>query len=233
MFSINFLVQRCWISSDHFRKRLLRFRDCKCTNYFRPCNFFLFFYSIIDGICLTILIFTSEKSHTISLNPIMRKLSVLLFCLALALGAAAQEPVALDYFLPDTCNYDKNIPTPSSVLGFEVGEYQITPEQGVAYIKALAAASDRVLLRQYGWTHERRPLYLLIISTEDNIRNIDRIKSKHDLPTGRQAGRSSTGSATASMGTRRADSMHLCCWPIIWLRHVRHIQIKCWKTISS
>lgn len=111
----------------------------------------------------------------------MRKISGLLFCLALALGAAAQEPVALDYFLPDTCNYDKNIPTPSSVLGFEVGEYQITPEQGVAYIKALAAASDRVLLRQYGWTHERRPLYLLIISTEDNIRNIDRIKSKHDL----------------------------------------------------
>ena len=94
---------------------------------------------------------------------------------------AAQERLSLDYFLPDSCNYDKQIPTPSSVLGFEVGEFQVTPEQGVAYIKALAAASDRVLLRQYGWTHERRPLYLLIISTEENIRDIDRIKAEHDL----------------------------------------------------
>ena len=111
----------------------------------------------------------------------MRKLFGLLLCLTLAWGAAAQDLVPLSYFLPDTCNYDKHIPTPSSVLGFEVGEFQITPEQGVAYVKALAAASDRVLLRQYGWTHERRPLYLLIISTEENIRNIDRIKAEHDL----------------------------------------------------
>ena len=105
----------------------------------------------------------------------------LLFCLTLVWGAAAQERLSMDYFLPDSCNYDKQIPTPSSVLGFEVGEFQVTPEQGVAYIKALAAASDRVLLRQYGWTHERRPLYLLIISTEENIRDIDRIKAEHDL----------------------------------------------------
>lgn len=79
----------------------------------------------------------------------------LLFCLSLVWGAAAQERLSLDYFLPDSCNYDKQIPAPSSVLGFEVGEFQVTQEQGVAYIKALAAASDRVLLRQYGWTHER------------------------------------------------------------------------------
>ncbi len=111
----------------------------------------------------------------------MRKLFGLFLCLTLAWGTAAQDPVDLSYFLPDTCNYDKHVPTPSSVLGFEVGEFQITPEQGTAYVKALAAASDRVLLRQYGWTHERRPLYLLVISTEENIRDIDRIKAEHDL----------------------------------------------------
>ena len=76
----------------------------------------------------------------------MRRFFGLLFCLTLVWGAAAQERLSLDYFLPDSCNYDKQIPTPSSVLGFEVGEFQVTPEQGVAYIKALAAASDRVLL---------------------------------------------------------------------------------------
>ena len=111
----------------------------------------------------------------------MRKICSFLLGLALAWGAWAQAPVALDYFLPDTCNYDKRIPEPSAVLGFEIGEYQVTPEQAVAYLKALAAASDRVLLRQYGWTHERRPLCLLVISTEENIRNIDRIKAEHAL----------------------------------------------------
>ena len=110
-----------------------------------------------------------------------RTLSVLAGLLVLV-SLQAQAPVSLDYFLPDTCNYDKSIPTPASVLGFEIGEFQTLPEQGVAYIKALAAASDRVQLHQYGWTHERRPLYLLVISTEQNIRDIEH---KYASATGR------------------------------------------------
>ena len=110
----------------------------------------------------------------------MKKTIAVLAGLLALVSLRAQAPVSLDYFLPDTCSYNKSIPTPASVLGFEIGEFQTTPEQAVAYIKALAAASDRVLLRQYGWTHERRPLYLLIISTEQNIRDIDRIKAEHD-----------------------------------------------------
>ena len=110
----------------------------------------------------------------------MKKTIAVLAGLLALVSLRAQAPVSLDYFLPDTCNYNKSIPTPASVLGFEIGEFQATPELAVAYIKALAAASDRVLLRQYGWTHERRPLYLLIISTEQNIRDIDRIKAEHD-----------------------------------------------------
>jgi hypothetical protein len=121
-----------------------------------------------------------------------RTLSVLAGLLALV-SLRAQAPVSLDYFLPDTCNYDKSIPTPASVLGFEIGEFQTLPEQGVAYIKALAAASDRVQLRQYGWTHERRPLYLLVISTEQNIRDIDRIKAEHDLLSDPSADGKTTG----------------------------------------
>ena len=110
----------------------------------------------------------------------MKKLLTLVAGL-LALGTLhAQAPVPLSFFLPDTCSYNKAIPTPSEILGFEIGEYQTNPEQGVNYIKALAAASERVVLKQYGWTHERRPLYLLFISTEENIRNLDSIKAQHD-----------------------------------------------------
>ena len=109
----------------------------------------------------------------------MKKLLILLAGI-LAFGTLrAQEAVPLSYFLPDTCSYNKAVPTPAEVLGFQIGEFQTNPEQGVNYIKALAAASDRVVLKQYGWTYERRPLYILIISTEENIRNLDSIKEQH------------------------------------------------------
>ena len=109
----------------------------------------------------------------------MKRLLILLAGLFAFASLHAQEAVPLSYFLPDTCSYNKAIPTPAEVLGFEIGEYQTNPEQGVNYIKALAAASDRVVLKQYGWTYERRPLYILIISTEENIRNLDSIKEQH------------------------------------------------------
>ena len=108
----------------------------------------------------------------------MRKTVLLLACLCAALPLHAQHPT-LDYFLPDTCNYNKAIPVPASVLGFEVAQLQATPEKTAEYYRAVAAASDRVELIQYGWTHERRPLLLAIVSTPENIRNLDKIKASH------------------------------------------------------
>ena len=108
----------------------------------------------------------------------MRKTVLLLACLCAALPLLAQHPT-LDYFLPDTCNYNKAIPVPASVLGFEVAQLQATPEKTAEYYRAVAAASDRVELIQYGWTHERRPLLLAIVSTPENIRNLDKIKASH------------------------------------------------------
>ena len=96
-----------------------------------------------------------------------------------AVGTKAQT-VQLDYFLPDTCNYNPAIPVPSSVLGYEIGEIQASPEKGAEYIKEVVAASDRMKLIRYGWTHEKRPLYLVIVSSPENIRNLDSIKEEHD-----------------------------------------------------
>ena len=109
----------------------------------------------------------------------MKRILFLLIILSAMTIFASAEEIKLDYFLPDTCNYNKSIPVPSSVLGYEVGDWMATPEKGVEYIKAVAAASDRVVLEQYGWTTERRPLYLVIISSPENIRNLDSIREEH------------------------------------------------------
>ena len=96
----------------------------------------------------------------------MKRVPILILVLSIfASATVSAQAVKLDYFLPDTCNYNPAIPVPASILGYEVGEFQASPEKGAEYIKAVVAASDRMKLIQYGWTHERRPLYLVVVSS--------------------------------------------------------------------
>ncbi len=88
------------------------------------------------------------------------------------------QPVDLSYYLPDT-DYNSTIPTPASVLGFQVGERHAEPAQMAAYYRALAEASPRVSLRTYGRTYEHRPLFLLTITTETNQSDLKTLKILH------------------------------------------------------
>ena len=96
---------------------------------------------------------------------------------SLPLLAPAQS-VDLTYYLP-ALNYNPAIPTPASVLGFQVGEQHAEAGQIAAYYRALAEASPRVTLVEYGQTYERRPLFLLTITSEENQRNIEQLKTEH------------------------------------------------------
>jgi len=85
----------------------------------------------------------------------------------------------LSYFLPDSIEYDTAIPTPESVIGHQVGEWHITHDKLVYYMKALAEASDRVTILESGKTYEDRPQLLLTITHPDNHANIDEIQGQH------------------------------------------------------
>lgn len=74
-------------------------------------------------------------------------------------------------------DFDKNVPTPESVIGFPVGEHAATYEQLVKYLKALDAASDQVKMVEYGKTYEGRSLYYLIITSKENHKRLDQIKA--------------------------------------------------------
>jgi hypothetical protein len=106
----------------------------------------------------------------------LQTLLILLF-----IPAVAFSQVQLDYYLPDDVTYNPDIPKPSEVIGHEVGEWHITHDKLVYYMYAVAEASDRVTIREYGRTHEGRPLLLLTITTPDNHQSIDRIKENHRL----------------------------------------------------
>ena len=85
--------------------------------------------------------------------------------------------VGLNYqkqLLPD--NYDPKIPSPESLLGFPVGKRTATPAQIAHSVNSWATASDKMQLVEYARTHEDRPLYYAIISTPENLANIDSVK---------------------------------------------------------
>ena len=70
------------------------------------------------------------------------------------------------------------IPTPEEVIGFEVGsDFQLANyEQSLEYFEKLAVASDNLELRYAGKTSEGRPWYFALISSKENIENIEKYK---------------------------------------------------------
>ncbi len=106
----------------------------------------------------------------------MKNIFLLIFLWSLTITA---QKVDLNYYLPKDVSYNKNIPTPKSVIGHEVGEWHVTHDKLVEYMKALAKASDRVSIEDRGQTYEGRPLLLLTITSPKNHENLEQIRKQH------------------------------------------------------
>jgi hypothetical protein len=85
----------------------------------------------------------------------------------------------LSYYMPEGVRFNPAIPKPADILGFEVGFRHARHDQVVRYMEVLAAASDRIVIEPYGFTHGLRPLMVLTVSTPENIRNIENIRERH------------------------------------------------------
>ena len=72
----------------------------------------------------------------------------------------------------------QSVPTPESVLGFSVGaDFHLAGyEQSLEYFQRLDAASDRVQLVEVGRTSNGRPWYLALISSAENLSDVDRFR---------------------------------------------------------
>ncbi len=86
----------------------------------------------------------------------------------------------LRYFLPDSVQYNPAIPKPNSIIHHEVGEWHVTHDRLVDYMKAVAlAAPNRVKMEMMGLTYENRPQVLLIITSPENHKNLEQIRQQH------------------------------------------------------
>ncbi len=91
----------------------------------------------------------------------------------------SQNSLSLDYYLPKDITYNKNIPTPESVLGYVPGKWHVSHDKLVHYMTTLAEVSPRITIENRGKTFEDRPLILLTITSEKNHQNLEEIQKTH------------------------------------------------------
>jgi len=94
-------------------------------------------------------------------------------------GVLTYGQTRLGYYLPEGTTFNPAIPTPASVIGHDVGEWHITHDRLVQYMRALDEASDRVVLQIIGKTYEARPQVLLTVTSPENHRNLEKIRTEH------------------------------------------------------
>ncbi|MEX1139227.1 MAG: M14 family metallopeptidase [Bacteroidota bacterium] len=76
-------------------------------------------------------------------------------------------------------SYDPAVPKPSDILGYRIGE-RFTDYRGLELvIDVLVRSSGRIKRVVYGESNEHRPLQLLIISSPENLANIEHIRTEN------------------------------------------------------
>jgi len=90
--------------------------------------------------------------------------------------------------LLSTTLISQNIPSPSAFLGYELGTQFTRHHQVVSYFNAVASASEQVNTSSYGSTYEGRELQLAIISSSENLSNLEEIKENHLIQAGLKKG---------------------------------------------
>lgn len=83
------------------------------------------------------------------------------------------------YFFPEKAGFNKSIPSPQEFLGYEIGEFHTRHDRIVAYFNKLAELSDRVHVQEIGETYEQRPMIVATITSPENYRNLENIRSEH------------------------------------------------------
>lgn len=111
----------------------------------------------------------------------MKKLLVLFSLVSYSLAAQ----VSMEYYLPTDVTYNQDLPTPEEVLGYVPGDWHVSHDQLIYFMRTLADASDRIAIENYAKSYEGRQLMQLIITSPANHQRIDKVKSsRKEVKTG-------------------------------------------------
>ncbi|WP_417449270.1 M14 family zinc carboxypeptidase [Kordiimonas sp.] len=91
--------------------------------------------------------------------------------------AAEAEP--LDYFLVPGVDYNQAIVKPAEVFGHDIGDQPVRHDLMVSYMREVVEQSPRMTVETIGYTHERRPILFITVSSAENLARIDEIRENH------------------------------------------------------
>ena len=100
-----------------------------------------------------------------------------LICALVPGTVRAQDlPFAMEVRVPGTLSYDPAIPRPESVIGHVVGDTHTRSHLVADYYRAVADASDRVVVSRHGATYEGRHLYHAVVTSPANHGRLEEIR---------------------------------------------------------
>ncbi|MEM9706748.1 MAG: M14 family zinc carboxypeptidase [Pseudomonadota bacterium] len=99
---------------------------------------------------------------------------------ALAIASTFRAYAApFSYFEPENATYDTNVTKPSRFIGHGLGEKPVRHDIMVAYLRSLAAQSDRLTVETIGQSHEGRPILFFVATAPENHQALTDLKANH------------------------------------------------------
>ena len=102
--------------------------------------------------------------------------SIIIFSVSVVFGQA--KLIDDRFAFTPGLDFDKNIDSPETYLGYELGSEYTLYANVVSYLKYLSSNSDKIIMNSYGKTYEGRSLEYLIISSKKNISRLQNILLK-------------------------------------------------------
>ena len=109
----------------------------------------------------------------------LKKLPFVIVLLFFTTSLFSQQLIEDRFAFEPNLTYNKNIPSPAAELGYKLGERFSIHADILDYFEKLAAASPRITVHTYGETYEKKRLIYLVITSEENQKNIETIRKNN------------------------------------------------------
>ncbi|MBM3177131.1 MAG: zinc carboxypeptidase [Bacteroidetes bacterium] len=83
------------------------------------------------------------------------------------------------YYYPEAGNLDPKIPTPEQFLGYPIGQQHTRHDKVIEYFRTLDRLSDRMTIKDLGFTFENRLQITAFITSPSNHAQLEDIRQKH------------------------------------------------------
>lgn len=125
-------------------------------------------------------VLSNKQALTVRLKAVVKSVAIASVMWA---GANSVTAEPLDYYLVDGVTYDQSVLKPDDIIGHGIGAQPVRHDLMVDYIRKLGNASSRMQVETIGYSHERRPILFITVSSPENLARIDEIKANHILRT--------------------------------------------------